>query len=68
MLLFGVAIFSVVMGIFLGILDKIKEVNSDLEDAAGLSKFMDVLKNFNNNKPINSSISLRIEKYFAYRW
>jgi hypothetical protein len=68
MLLFGVATFSVVMGIFLGILDKVKEVNSELEDAAGLSKFMDVLKKFNHDKPISSSITLRIEKYFEYRW
>ena len=37
MVLFGNLLFSVVMGIFLGMLEKFKMVNSDLEDESGLS-------------------------------
>ena len=43
-LLFGVAIFSYVMGNFIEILDQFKEFHKDLEDGDNLSKFMGTLK------------------------
>ena len=42
-LLFGVAIFSYVMGNFIEILDQFKEFHKDLEDGDNLAKFMGTL-------------------------
>lgn len=43
-LLFGVAIFSYVMGNFIEILDQFKEFHKDLEDGDNLAKFMGTLQ------------------------
>lgn len=48
-LLFGVAIFSYIMGIFIGILDQISHFNEGLDDGDNLSKFFGILRKFNNN-------------------
>jgi hypothetical protein len=47
-LLFGVAIFSYIMGIFIEILDKISQFNADLDDGDNLAKFFGILRKFNN--------------------
>ena len=43
-LLFGVAIFSYIMGNFIEILDSFKALNCDLDDGDELSKFFGLLK------------------------
>ena len=65
---FGVMIFSLVMGIFIEMLEKLKTVHCDLEDASGLSKFTDLLKFFNNGKDIPLDFKDKLERYFEYRW
>jgi hypothetical protein len=52
-LLFGVAIFSYIMGNFIDILAQIQLYNSVLEDAEALTKFFGIIEKFNNEKPIN---------------
>jgi hypothetical protein len=47
-LLFGVAIFSYIMGIFIVILDKISQFNADLDEGDSLAKFFGILRKFNN--------------------
>jgi len=42
--MFGVAIFSMVMGNFSDILLEIKAMNADLDDSDNLSKFFGVVK------------------------
>ena len=42
-LLFGVAIFSYIMGNFISILDQFKDFNKDLDDGDGLAKFFGVI-------------------------
>jgi hypothetical protein len=47
MLLFGVAIFSYIMGNFIQILNQIKCLNSTFDDGDNLSKFFGLIKNYN---------------------
>jgi len=46
-MLFGVAIFSVIMGKFIDMLDKIGEFNEDFNEGEDLAKFFGILKAFN---------------------
>ena len=52
-LLFGVAIFSYIMGIFISILATYKVLDAELDDGDNLSKFFGMLKKFNGNVEIN---------------
>jgi hypothetical protein len=47
LLLFGVAIFSFIMGKFIEMVDQIKEFNRGLDDGDSLSKFFGVIEKFN---------------------
>jgi len=47
MLLFGVAIFSYIMGNFIEILSEFKEFHKEIDDGDNLSKFFGTLKYFN---------------------
>ena len=49
-LLFGVAIFSYMMGIFIEILSTYQLLNADLDDGDNLARFFGLLKYFNENK------------------
>ena len=68
MLLFGVAIFSLFMGVFIEMIDKFKEVNAELDNGDGLAKFFGVMRRFNHNVDIRLDLKKKIEKYFEYRW
>ena len=67
-LLFGVAIFSYIMGIFIDILDQFKDVTDDINYGDDLSKFFGILYDKNNCEPIDIGLKERIETYFDYRW
>ena len=67
-LLFGVAIFSYIMGIFINILDKYQNLNADLDEGDKLSKFFGVIKFFNDNVMINQDLKERIEQHFEFKW
>jgi len=47
-LLFGVAIFSYIMGNFIDILQQFKKFHEDLDDGDNLMKFFGTLEKFNN--------------------
>lgn len=68
MLLFGVIIFSYIMGIFIGILEKFKQANAQLEDEEELSRFFVLIQKFNNGMPIEADFKSRIENYMQYKW
>ena len=67
-MLFGVAIFSYIMGIFITILDTFKSFDDDIEDGESLIMFLGTLKKFNNDKPIDLGLKTKIEEYFDFRW
>jgi len=60
-LLFGVAIFSWIMGNFIDILHKFNAVNADLEEADLLAQFFGVLEKFNRSQPFNLKCKRTIE-------
>ena len=67
-LLIGVACFSWIMGQFIEILLEVQSVTADNEDSVTLYRWLLVLKNFNNNKPLNQELIKKFEKYFEYQW
>ena len=52
-LLFGVAIFSYVMGNFIDIFTSFKNINAGFDDGDNLSKFFGLIKQFNKGQSIN---------------
>ena len=69
-LLFGVAIFSYMMGIFINILDEFKSMNQDIADGAGekLSLFMNLMQKMNGGKSISLKLQNKITEFFEYKW
>ena len=68
LLLFGVSIFSYIMGIFIEILEEVKQMNQGLDEGEALSKFFLILQKYNNSKPINMKFQNSIQAHFDYRW
>ena len=68
MLMFGVAIFSYIMGEFISILEKYQAITQDIEDNQRLAKFFVLIKHFNKGKPIKNNFKLEIERYFRHKW
>ena len=68
LLLFGVAIFSYIMGNFIEILDQFKRMNEGLDEGESLTKFLCTLQMFNGGKQISSNLTDRIQAHFQYRW
>ena len=60
-MLFGVAIFSYIMGIFIEILDQFRTVNADLDDGDRLTHFFGLLKFYNGNRPVNHGFRHKLE-------
>jgi hypothetical protein len=52
-MLFGVAIFSSIMGNFIGIIESFKVFDAEIEQTDELAKFLGVLERFNNFIPLN---------------
>jgi len=67
-LLFGVAIFSYIMGIFLNILESWNAFNSDHDEGEQLIKFFGTLKKFNGDENIDTKLKTSIEEYFNFKW
>jgi hypothetical protein len=67
-MLFGVAIFSIIMGNFITMLNEMKDFTHDFEEGESLAKFFGILKAFNRGEFINVELKDKIEKYFDYRW
>lgn len=67
-MLFGVAIFSVVMGDFVTMIGVIQDFNEDYNEGEKLARFFGVLKAFNRGQMIKQDLKEKIEKYFDHRW
>ena len=68
MLLFGVAIFSYIMGNFIEILSEFKEFHKDIDDGDNLSRFFGTLKYFNGQAEIDIGFKEKLEAHFEHRW
>jgi len=67
-LMFGVAIFSYVMGQFIQVVDTFSAFNQVGEEGDELARFFGVLLHFNNYEEYDLSKKRQIEHYFDYRW
>lgn len=67
-LLFGVAIFSYIMGNFIEILNKFQNMNADIDEGDDLAMFFGLLKRFNGNRELNHNLVEKIINHFDIRW
>ena len=67
-LLFGVAIFSYIMGIFIQILEEHQNLNADFDEGDELFKFFGIIKRFNGYKNTNQALKDRIEQHLEFKW
>lgn len=67
-LLFGVAIFSYIMGIFIEMLDKYQNLCADLDDGDKLTRFLGLFTFLNDKVPIKEELRHKIEAHFDYKW
>ena len=67
-MLFGVAIFQILMSKFIEVLQEFQEFNKELDQGDQLSRFFGVLEKFNNNEPIKLELKKQIESFFDYKW
>jgi len=55
-LLFGVSIFSYILGIFNEIIVQINSLNEDLDDGDQLTQFFGLMQRYNGNKKMNKTL------------
>ena len=67
-LLFGVAIFSYIMGNFIEMIGTYQELNADLDDGDNLTRFFGLITHFNNKVDIDIKLKTSIEQHFDYKW
>ena len=67
-LLFGVAIFSLIMGTFTEILDELQNFNKPIDYGDDLARFFGLMKYFNNRHAIDLTLKRNIEAHFDYKW
>ena len=67
-LMFGVSIFSYILGNFLEIIEAYKDFNKDPDEDEALEKFFCMLRVFNHGEVIDSKIQKRFGEFFNYRW
>lgn len=66
-LMFGVIIFSMIMGDYMDILMQYKTIG-EVTDNRGLSKWISLLSRFNNGQPLGKDLISKIEDFFDYYW
>lgn len=67
-LMFGVAIFSYIMGQFIQVVESFAAYNQVCEEGDELARFFGVLQHFNNYDEFDLNLKREIERYFDYRW
>ena len=67
-ILFGVTVFSFIMGNFIEMLVEFKTVTAENEDSQDLYKWLNVLARFNNGRQLPKDMVQNIEDYFNYYW
>ena len=67
-LLFGVAIFSFILGNLQQLLQKLNKLNEPLDEGDSLNSFFEFLKYYNNEEEFNPKVRKQIEKFFDTKW
>ena len=68
LLIFGVSVFSYIMGDILTLIESWKELNEVNEDGDNLNRFFNVLRKFNNMESLDLEWQSGIEQHFSYIW
>lgn len=68
MLLSGVAIFSIIMGQFINILENYSKFNEENNDSDRLRRFFGVLHHYNKDLPLDPKLLEHLEIFFEHRW
>lgn len=66
-LMFGVSVFSFIMGQFIEIMMNYKSL-WQVGNHKDLSKWIALLSRFNNGNPLNKELITKIEDFFNYYW
>jgi hypothetical protein len=67
-LLFGVALFSYILGNLIEIINKLRTFNMDLDQDEELELFLGMLKRFNDAEPLNYEFRKKTYEFFIYKW
>ena len=67
-LLFGVAIFSYIMGNFIDMIGTYQTLNADLDDGDNLTRFFGLINHFNNKVDLDFALKKKIEEHLDYKW
>lgn len=67
-LMIGVAVFSSIMGVFIEIVEKYKELDKPLDDGDNLTRFFGVLEHYNYGKPLSDELRSKLETFFNHKW
>lgn len=67
-LLFGVGLFSFIMGNFIEMLMSFKEITHDNEISVNLTKWIGLLSRYNKGRPLPKKLIKKIENNFEYYW
>jgi len=66
--MFGVSIFSYILGNFLEIIKAYKDFNKDADDDENLVHFFMLLRSLNHGEEMESKFKKKLEDFFHYRW
>ena len=67
-LLIGVACFAYLISQFISIVLEVQKVTAEKGERKMMSRWILLLKHFNNNKPLPPEKITKLEKYFDYFW
>lgn len=67
-LLFGVAIFSLIMGKFTQIVEEFQNFNKEIDYGDNLNRFFGLLQRYNGNQQMDLDLKRKIEAHFEYKW
>lgn len=66
-MVFGVTLFSIIMGDFVQILNQFKSFDEEFSDES-LYSFFSAIRHFNKNKNMNELFKKEIEAHFEFKW
>lgn len=67
-LVFGVGMFSFILGNFIDMLMSFRVMTSDNEEQEKLTKWIGLLARFNKGRALPKTLVKKIENYFEYYW
>lgn len=64
----GVISFSIIMNVFVGIIEQFQNLNKEIDEGDALTSFFSLVHKFNGNVACDERIKIKIEDYFMYKW